>query len=131
MTTESSKPVYPEPQHFPEVIVQAEPTPPPAATGQMPPVVNRPESAGPIPLADYRCVRCGSSNLTHGYVIDYGDKFEQVRFAPKRTTLRWLNSLFNLRPWRRLLPLNADACRDCGAVMLVVSPYDLREADPR
>jgi hypothetical protein len=79
----------------------------------------------------FACVRCGSTNLARGMIVDYGgQRFEQVRFAPRRLSLRWLNSLFNLRPWRRLLKLEAIACRDCGAVLLVVDPEALRRAEP-
>lgn len=78
---------------------------------------------------DFTCVRCGSRNLARGLIVDYGEKFEQVRFAPRRITLGWLNSLFNLRPWRGLLKLEALACRDCGAVQLEVNPDELRRAE--
>jgi ribosomal protein L40E len=77
------------------------------------------------------CVRCGSTNLAPGYIVDYGEKFEQIRFAPKRITLRWLNSILALRPWRSLAKVNAEACRDCGAVLLVVEPDELRRAEHR
>ncbi|PJF36283.1 MAG: hypothetical protein CUN49_06175 [Candidatus Thermofonsia Clade 1 bacterium] len=82
----------------------------------------------PVRLA---CVRCGSTNLAHGMIVEFsGQRFDQVRFAPRRLSLKWLNSLFNLRPWRRLLKLEATACRDCGAVLLVVDPEALRRAEP-
>ncbi len=78
----------------------------------------------------FACVRCGSTNLARGVIVDYGgEKFEQVRFAPRRISLNWLNSLLNLRPWRALLKLEAVACRDCGAVVLVVDPAALRRAE--
>ncbi len=78
----------------------------------------------------FACVRCGSTNLARGVIVDYGgEKFEQVRFAPRRISLNWLNSLLNLRPWRALLKLEAVACRDCGAVVLVVDPEALRRAE--
>lgn len=131
--TDQLKPVYPEPQHFPEIVDFDEPSP----TGY-----NMPAVALPPPLDDsqphvthryerqsFVCVRCGSRNLARGYVVDYGDKFQAVHFAPKRITLRWLNSLLNLRPWKRLIKLDAEACRDCGAVLLVVDPSDLRRAE--
>jgi len=79
----------------------------------------------------FACLRCGSTNLARGTIVNYsGQRFEQVRFAPRRLSLRWLNSLFNLRPWRRLIKLEAIACRDCGAVLLVVDPEALRRAEP-
>jgi hypothetical protein len=67
--------------------------------------------------------------LAHGLIVDYGDKFEQVRFAPRRISLAWLNSLFNLRPWTQLIKLDAVACRDCGAVTMEINPADLRRAE--
>ncbi|HRE48168.1 MAG TPA: hypothetical protein PLD47_10620 [Aggregatilineales bacterium] len=77
----------------------------------------------------FMCVRCGSTNLARGIVVDYSDKFEQVRFAPRKLSLNWLNSIFNLRPWKGLLKLDAVACRDCGAVLLEINPSDLRRAE--
>lgn len=77
----------------------------------------------------FKCARCGSGNLARGAVVDYSDHFEQVRFVPKRISLNWLNSLFNLRPWKALIKLDAVACRDCGAVMLEISPDELRRAE--
>ncbi len=119
----STQPVHPEPQHFPEVH---EPAPEEAAAPVPPPMPHVEHTYQP---EKFVCVRCGSSNLAPGYVIDYGDKFEQIRFAPKRITLRWLNSILALRPWRSLAKLNATACRDCGAVLLVVDPEELRRAE--
>lgn len=78
---------------------------------------------------NFVCVRCGSTNLADGYMVDYGEKFEQIRFAPRRTTLRWLNSVMALRPWKSLAKLEAVACRDCGAVLPVVNPEELRRAE--
>lgn len=77
----------------------------------------------------FKCARCGSGNLARGTVVDYSDHFEQVRFVPKRISLNWLNSLFNLRPWKALIKLDAVACRDCGAVTLEISPAELRRAE--
>jgi hypothetical protein len=135
MSTQSTSPVYPEPQNFPEVQhdfnespVPAEstnPMPPATATAQMPHVEH---SYSPERFA---CIRCGSKNLAPGYIIDYGDKFEQIHFAPKRVSLRWLNSLLALRPWRSLAKLGAVACRDCGAVLITVDPEELRHAERR
>ncbi len=123
MSTQPTQPVYPEPQHFPEVRTD---------------VVDTPPAPEPIPHVEYTyspeafaCVRCGSKNLAEGYITDYGDKFEQVHFAPKRVTLKWLNSILALRPWRSLAKLNAVACRDCGAVLLTVAPEELRRAERR
>jgi hypothetical protein len=128
MSTQTTKPVDPEPQHFPEVQHNFdEPAAPaqPAAPAPMPHVEHTYQPA------NFVCVRCGSTNLARGYIVDYGDKFEQIRFAPKRITLQWLNSILALRPWRSLAKLNAEACRDCGAVLLTVEPDELRRAERR
>ncbi len=124
MTDQPSKPVYPEPQNFPEAL--SEPEPPPQA--EAPVVVPHVEHS--YSPEQFACVRCGSKNLARGMIVDYGERFEQVRFAPRRLSLNWLNSLFNLRPWRALIKLDAVACRDCGAVLLVLDPEELRRADP-
>ncbi len=121
----STQPIHPEPQHFPEV---QEPAPEEAVETVPPPMPHVEHTYQP---ERFVCVRCGSNNLASGYVIDYGDKFEQIRFAPKRISLRWLNSILALRPWRSLAKLNAVACRDCGAVLLVVDPEELRHAERR
>ena len=120
MSTQPTTPVHPEPENFPEVQPIDE-----EATAPMPHVEHSYQPA------TFACVRCGSQNLARGYIVDYGDKFEQIRFAPKRITLRWLNSIFALRPWRSLAKLNAEACRDCGAVLLTVEPDELRRAERR
>jgi hypothetical protein len=130
MSTQQTKPVHPEPQYFPEV---REPLGEPELSASASP-------AAPAPMphvehtyspAAFVCVRCGSTNLAHGYIVDYGEKFEQIRFAPKRITLKWLNSILALRPWRSLAKVSAEACRDCGAVLLVVEPDELRRAERR
>ncbi|MBX3061912.1 MAG: hypothetical protein KF726_02995 [Anaerolineae bacterium] len=128
----TNKPIYPEPQHFPEALDLEDSE----ATALIPPPDFAPEESMPhvehtYSKRDFACVRCGSRNLAPGYVVDYGDKFNQVHFAPKRITLGWLNSLRSLRPWRRLAKLDAVACRDCGAVLLEVDPAELRRAEYR
>lgn len=128
MSSQSSSPVYPQPEEAPELDdIFGEPgtAPMPAAAEPMPHVeyTYSPES--------FVCVRCGSKNLADGYIVDFGEKFEQVHFAPKRVTLKFLNSLRALRPWRSLATLDAVACRDCGAVLLTVKPDELRRAEQR
>jgi DNA-directed RNA polymerase subunit RPC12/RpoP len=132
--TDSTKPVYPEPQHFPEAIEMTDSAAYHLATAEVPDYV--PEESMPHVEHSYSperfvCVRCGSRNLTRGYVVDYSDRFEQVHFAPKRVALTWLNSLLNLRPWKRLIKLDAVACRDCGAVLLEIDTAALRRAEFR
>jgi len=125
MATEPNTPTSTLPPEPPEIElldqVDTAPAPPPP----------QPHVAHFYQPERFACVRCGSTNLARGMIVDYsGQRFEQVRFAPRRLSLRWLNSLFNLRPWRRLLKLEAIACRDCGAVLLVVDPEALRRAEP-
>jgi hypothetical protein len=141
MSTESVQPVHPEPEHFPESFHEFDPELGEIVTveqtGGMPPAAPAPvEDRAPhvehsYQPARFTCVRCGSTNLARGYIVDYGDKFEQIHFAPKRVTLRWLNSILALRPWKSLAKLNAEACRDCGAVLMVVEPDELRRAERR
>jgi ribosomal protein L40E len=75
------------------------------------------------------CVRCGSSNLAQGQIVDYGDKFRDVLFAPRRVSLRWLNSVLAILPFRALVKTSAIACRDCGLVQLTIDPSELRHAE--
>jgi ribosomal protein L40E len=74
------------------------------------------------------CVRCGSTNLAKGIAVDYSDKFHPLHFSPRRN-LKRLNSIWSLRPFRSLVQMNAVACRDCGAVLLVLDPSELRHAE--
>ncbi len=120
-------------------------TAPPAPSYEPPPAPPQPTYEAPAPTyapapsphvahfyqpERFACVRCGSTNLARGYIVEFsGQRFEHVRFVPRRLPLKWLNSLFNLRPWRRLLKLEAIACRDCGAVLLTVDPEALRRAE--
>ncbi len=133
------QPLHPMPYHFPElrqdepktaVVVVPAPTPVAAPALPVDPHSVHDATKGYQPERDV-CVRCGSSNLARGYVVDYGEKFRQVHFAPKRITLNRLNGLLNLMPFRSLAKLDAVACRDCGAVLLVVDPAELRRAERR
>ena len=131
----TTRPRHPMPTTVPEVHL---------------PEISRPVSARPVPAVPATpppdphsvhdgmtgyvaerlvCIRCGSSNLARGQVVDYGDKFRDLRFAPKRMTLSRLNSLLNLRPFRTLVKVNALACRDCGLVQMVIDPSDLRRIE--
>ena len=116
----TTRPIYPEPQVFPEV---------PPAAAEPPPLPHVEHSYSP---AKFVCVRCGSDNIGQGTLVDFtGTKFENVRFAPKRITLRFLNSLRALTPFRSLLPIAAEVCRDCGAILLTVDPDELRQRERR
>src|SRR5262245_8717553 len=87
--TSATQPVFPEPENFPEVHHDFDEPP----TGSSQPVqAPAPHVEYTYQPASFACVRCGSKNLAKGYIVDYGDKFEQVHFAPKRITLKWLNS---------------------------------------
>jgi hypothetical protein len=145
------QPLHPVPEHFPEVGDLTEPPAKrsnaelttPVSPGQptipvVPVTSVTPAAEDPHSVHDaYRtyqpernvCVRCGSSNLARGYVVDYSEKFRQSYFAPKRVSLGRLNSLLSLRPFRSLAKLDAVACRDCGAVLLVVDASELRRAE--
>ena len=124
------QPVHPEPPHLPEINPSADEAA--VATADYVPVVEpMPHVEHSYSPENFVCVRCGSTNLAEGYIVDYGDRFEQIHFAPKRISLRWLNSLLALRPWRSLAKVGAVACRDCGAVLLTVTPEELRRAEHR
>jgi hypothetical protein len=135
----STRPIYPEPEHFPEVATAT----PVAVAAPVAPVSAAPVAVAappaPVPHVEHSytpevfvCTRCGSNNIAIGSVIDFnGHHFEQIRFAPKRVTLRFLNSLLALRPQRSLLSIRAEACRDCGAVLLTVDPEELRRLERR
>ncbi|HLY27584.1 MAG TPA: hypothetical protein VKQ72_14665 [Aggregatilineales bacterium] len=132
MATQTGRPVYPEPEDFPETEDVLDENADDATEAD----VANPALAEPAPHVEYSyspddfaCVRCGSRNIAKGYIVDYGDKFDQTHFAPQRVTLRFLNSIRALRPWRSLAKLNAEACRDCGLVMIVVDPSELRRAE--
>ena len=144
-TPAPAKPRHPQPQHFPELRPHEPRHEPREAQLAPQPVPVAPVVSAPAPIIDphtvydgsrYQpehsvCVRCGSSNLARGYVVDYSDKFGQINFAPKRVTLARLNSLLTLRPFLRLAKLDALACRDCGAVLLVIDPAELRRVEHR
>ena len=123
MSTQSTKPIFPEPQHFPEV--------------EAAPADSQPIAPPPLPHVEHSytpevfvCVRCGSTNIAHGSLVDFsGAKFENVKFAPKRISLRLLN--WALRPQTKLLDLKAEACRDCGAVLMTVDTEELRRTERR
>jgi hypothetical protein len=95
------------------------------------PPVSIPE-AGSTPggvLMQWQCVRCGSVDLASAYLVDYSDKFRQLQLAPKALKLAKISRL--LRPFHRMVKVNALVCRQCGAVMLEVDPEDFAEAEQR
>ena len=135
------RPVHPMPASFPELYLLPTETRLPRPPQSMTPV-NTPPVSLPNPHDIYDghggyspehlvCVRCGSSNLAQGQVVDHGDKFRDIMFAPKRVTLRWLNSVLAVMPFRSLAKMNAIACRNCGLVQLTVDPSELRRVERR
>lgn len=77
----------------------------------------------------WRCARCGSPDRASAYLIDYSDKFRQLQLAPKALKLGRIASL--LRPFRRLVKVNAQVCRNCGLVTLEVDPDDFADAEQK
>jgi len=77
----------------------------------------------------WRCPRCGSVDLGSAYLIDYSDKFRQLQLAPRALKLDRISRL--LRPFRRLIKVNAQVCRDCGAVTLDVNPDEFAEVEAK
>jgi RNA polymerase subunit RPABC4/transcription elongation factor Spt4 len=77
----------------------------------------------------WRCPRCGSTDLASAYLIDYSDKFRQLQLAPRALKLGRVGRM--LRPFRRLIKVSAQVCRNCGAVTLEVDPEDFLQAEER
>lgn len=100
-------------------------TPPPTVT----PPLSIPEAgtAGVSAAMQYRCTRCGATDLASAYLIDYSDKFRQLGLVPRALKLRKLSGM--LRPFRNMVAVNAQVCRHCGAVTLEVDPEDFAEAE--
>lgn len=80
-------------------------------------------------IYQWRCPRCGSTDRASAYLIDYSDKFRQLSLAPRALKLPKISRM--LRPFHHLLKVNAQVCRNCGAVTLEVNPDDLAEAERR
>ena len=79
--------------------------------------------------SQWRCPRCGSTDLASAYLVDYGDRFRQLRLAPKALKLGRIGRL--LRPFQRLVRVGARVCRECGAVTMEVDPEEFNEAEER
>lgn len=77
----------------------------------------------------WRCPRCGSVDLGAAYLIDYSDKFRQLQLAPKALKLNKIARM--LRPFRHMIKVNAQVCRNCGAVTLEVNPDDFEDVEKR
>ena len=95
------------------------------------PPVSIPEAGGTAisPIIQWRCERCNSVDLGSAYLIDYSDKFRQLQLAPRGLKLPKIARF--LRPFRQLIRVNAQVCRNCGAVMLEVDPEEFVEAERR
>jgi uncharacterized protein (DUF983 family) len=91
------------------------------------PPVSIPEGGTTARLFQWQCPRCGSTDLASAYLIDYSDKFRHLQLAPKALKLGKIGRL--LRPFRQLVKVNAQVCRDCGAVTLEVDPDEFTEAE--
>lgn len=104
----------------------AEHTPFPVA-----PPVSIPEAGSTARMAafQWQCPRCGSTDLASAYLIDFSDKFRHLQLAPKALKLSRIGRM--LRPFRRLVKVNAQICRDCGAVTLEVDPDEFAEAEQK
>lgn len=102
---------------------------------QKPPTIAPPlsipeDSTTPVGTTlQWRCARCGSTDLASAYMVDYSDKFRQLQLAPKALKLNKVGRL--LRPFRNLVKVNAQVCRKCGAVTLEVDPEDFGDAERR
>jgi len=134
------RPLHPMPTNFPELSLPTEtrlprPVLPMAQVSQAPAPLPNPhdiyDGSSTYSPEHVVCVRCGSSNLAQGQIVDYGDKFRNVLFAPRRVSLRWLNSVLAILPFRALVKTNAIACRNCGLVQLTIDPSELRHAERR
>ncbi len=102
-------------------------TPPPTVA---PPVTIPEAGSTEMPASiQWRCFRCGSTDLASAYLIDYSDKFRQLQLAPRALKLGRISRL--LRPFRRLIKVNAQVCRHCGAVTLEVNPDEFLDLEDR
>ena len=95
------------------------------------PPVSIPEAGGTAisPVIQWRCERCNSEDLGSAYLIDYSDKFRQLQLAPRGLKLPKIARFW--RPFRQLIRVNAQVCRNCGAVMLEVDPEEFVESERR
>lgn len=91
------------------------------------PPVSIPEAGSTARLFQWQCARCGSTDLASAYLVDYSDKFRHLQLAPKALKLNRIGRM--MRPFLRLVKVNAQVCRDCGAVMLEVDPDEFAEAE--
>jgi len=100
------------------------PTPPTVAPPVSIPEAGRASLGGSHP---WQCPRCGSTDLASAYLVDYSDKFRQLQLAPRALKLARVSRM--LRPFKRLVNVGAQVCRDCGAVTLEVDPAEFADAE--
>lgn len=131
MSEQTSPPVMlPE-----EVLPEGESAPTLGSYGQPLHSATRPQPADssdtrPLVAYHWQCPRCGGTDLAAAYLVDYSmDKFRQLKLAPKALKLNKISRMF--RPFKRMINVSAQVCRQCGAVTLEVDPEELQEAEER
>jgi len=88
----------------------------------------RPSATAPHFRTDH-CPRCGYADFGAGTVIAYNGGFHPAYFKPARLTFRHLSWMW--RPFRAIVELEAQVCRQCGLVMLQVNTDRLRQVEKR
>ncbi len=73
------------------------------------------------------CPRCGSQDFSKGALLTYGTRFRPAYYKPARLSLFRLHNM--LRPFRRLVEVEAQACRSCGLVLFQIDPARLAKID--
>jgi len=109
-------------------------TPPPPAQAVVPPApVEMPafaEAGAPQPFGPGTCPRCGNQAFGSGQLVTYsGTDFRPGFYKPARFSLRRLRNA--LRPFRRLVQVEAQVCRTCGLVLFQVDVDRLEQAERR
>ncbi len=100
-------------------------TPPPTIA---PPLsIPEDDAVAPFRSDQWRCPRCGSTDLASAYLIDYSDKFRQLQLAPRALKLSKISRL--LRPFKHMINVSARVCRECGMIMLEVDPEAFAAAE--
>ncbi len=69
------------------------------------------------------CPRCGSTDFGSGSVITYGTRFRPAYFKPAGLSMGRLHRA--LRPFRRLVEVEAQVCRVCGLLIMQVDTAQL------
>lgn len=102
-------------------------TPPPTVA----PPVSIPEAdTSPLLIQPgWHCPRCGSPDLASAYLVESGDqyKWNNLKLAPRALKLSKIRRM--LRPYRQLVSVGAQVCRNCGYIHLEVDPDEFAEAE--